>query len=146
MTDKEFKRLRRSQLIEIIYQLQLKQEELEADNEKLSNALADKRLRVRDAGNIAKAALEIHNVMQAAQDAANHYLEEVKLRIDDEKERILNRANDRAAAIIAQAQQEAAEIVAQAQQEAAEIVAQAQQEILDYDFAVEDTLQEYRLD
>ena len=135
MTDKEFKRLRRSQLIEIIYQLQLKQEELEADNEKLSNALADKRLRVRDAGNIAKAALEIHNVMQAAQDAANHYLEEVKLRIDDEKERILNRANDRAAAIIAQAQQEAAEIVAQ-----------AQQEILDYDFAVEDTLQEYRLD
>ena len=135
MTDKEFKRLRRSQLIEIIYQLQLKQEELEADNEKLSNALADKRLRVRDAGNIAKAALEIHNVMQAAQDAANHYLEEVKLRIDDEKERILNRANDKAAAIIAQAQQEAAEIVAQ-----------AQQEILDYDFAVEDTLQEYRLD
>ena len=35
MTDKEFKRLSRSQLIEIIYQLQIKQEELTADNEKL---------------------------------------------------------------------------------------------------------------
>ena len=64
MTDKEFKRLSRSQLIDIIYQLQLKQEELTADNEKLSKALADKRLRVSKAGNIAEAALEIHNVMQ----------------------------------------------------------------------------------
>ena len=75
MTDKEFKRLSRSQLIEIIYQLQLKQDELTADNERLSKALADKRLRVSKAGNIAEAALEIHNVMQAAQDAATHYFE-----------------------------------------------------------------------
>ena len=70
MTDKEFKRLSRSQLIEIIYQLQIKQEELTADNEKLSKALEDRRLLVSEAGNIAEAALEIHNVMQAAQDAA----------------------------------------------------------------------------
>ena len=33
MTDKEFKRLSRSQLIDIIYLLQLKQEELTAENE-----------------------------------------------------------------------------------------------------------------
>ena len=117
MTDKEFKRLSRSQLIEIIYQLQLKQDELTADNEQLSKALADKRLRVRKAGNIAEAALEIHNVMQAAQDAAEHYLEEIQLRVDDEKQRILKKANDKAAEIIAKAQQEAAEIVAQAKRE-----------------------------
>ena len=42
MTDKEFKRLSRSQLIEIIYQLQVKQEELTADNVKLAKAWADK--------------------------------------------------------------------------------------------------------
>ena len=57
MTDKEFMRLSRSQLIEIIYQLQIKQEELTADNEKLSKALADRRLLVSEAGNIAEAAL-----------------------------------------------------------------------------------------
>ena len=57
MTDKEFKRLIRSQLIEIIYQLQIKQEELTADNEKLSKALEDRRLLVSEAGNIAEAAL-----------------------------------------------------------------------------------------
>ena len=114
MTDKEFKRLGRSQLIDIIYQLQLKQEELIADNEKLSKALEDKRLLVSEAGNIAEAALEIHNVMQAAQDAATHYLEEMKLRCDEECQQILKKAKDDACAIIEKAQQDAAEIVLKA--------------------------------
>lgn len=117
MTDKEFKRLSRSQLIDIIYQLQLKQDELIADNENLSKALADKRLRVSKAGNIADAALEIHNVMQAAQDAAAHYVEEIQIRVDEEYKRILNKANNKAAVIIEEAKQAAAEIVAQAKKE-----------------------------
>lgn len=117
MTDKEFKRLSRSQLIDIIYQLQLKQEELTAENEKLSKELADKRLRVSKAGNIANAALEIHNVMQAAQDAAAHYVEEIKIRVDEEYQRILKKANNKAAAIIEEAKQSAAEIVAHAKKE-----------------------------
>jgi cell division septum initiation protein DivIVA len=115
MTDKEFKRLSRAQLIDIIYQLQLKQEELTAENEKLSKELADKRLRVREAGNLAEAALEIHNVMQAAQDAATHYLAEIKTRADHEYRRTMKVANDKAAEILEKAQQEAAEIVTRAQ-------------------------------
>ncbi len=106
MTDKEFKRLSRSQLIDIIYQLQLKQNELTADNEKLSKALADKRLRVSKVGNIAEAALEIHNVMQAAQDAATHYLEEIRIMRNETEEkcrRLLEKAQKDADDIIAQA-------------------------------------------
>ena len=106
MTDKEFKRLSRSQLIDIIYQLQLKQNELTADNEKLSKALADKRLRVSKAGNIAEAALEIHNVMQAAQDAATHYLEEIRIMREETEEkcqRLLEKARKDADDIIDQA-------------------------------------------
>jgi cell division septum initiation protein DivIVA len=106
MTDKEFKRLNRSQLIDIIYQLQLKQEELTAENEKLSKALDDKRLRVSKAGNIAEAALEIHNVMQAAQDAAEHYLEEIRrMREATEKncQLLLEKARKEADDILAQA-------------------------------------------
>ena len=116
MTDKEFKRLSRSQLIEIIYQLQLKQEELTADNERLSKELADKRLLVDKAGNIAEAALEIHNVMQAAQAAADHYLEEIQIRGENEYQRILKEAGEKAAEIIEEAQQKAAIIAAQVQQ------------------------------
>ena len=88
MTDKEFKRLTRSQLIDIIYQLQLKQEELTEENNRLKEELADKRIRVGQAGNIALAALEINNVMQAAQKAADQYLEEIRiLRHEAEKAR-----------------------------------------------------------
>lgn len=133
MTDKEFKRLSRSQLIDIIYQLQLKQEELTAENEKLAKALADKRLRMSKAGNIAEAALEIHNVMQAAQDAANHYLEEVRIRINNSCQRILKEANDKAAAIIEKAQLEAEEIIAQARKKNS-----------DYAPVVKDVRKEYR--
>ena len=106
MTDKEFKRLGRSQLIDIIYQLQLKLEELTAENEVLSKKLADKRIRVSEAGNIAEAALEIHNVMQAAQDAAAHYLEEIRnMREETEEEcrSLLEKTKKDADFIIAQA-------------------------------------------
>lgn len=117
MTDKEFKRLSRSQLIEIIYQLQIKQEELTAENEKLSKELEDRRIRVEKAGDIASASLEIHNVMQAAQDAADHYLEEMKCRIDAEQKRILDETISRAEALLVRARKDAQKITARAMAE-----------------------------
>ena len=106
MTDKEFKRLSRSQLIDIIYQLQLKHDELTAENENLAQALADKRLRISKAGNIAEAALEMHQVMQSAQNAAALYLEEIRMMREEtreECERILTQAHIEAQGIVAQA-------------------------------------------
>ena len=95
MTDKEFKRLSRSQLIDIIYQFQITQNELNAEIERLKKALDDRRLRVTEAGNIAEAALELHNVMQAAQSAADAYLEEIRTMREETKkdcQRILGNA------------------------------------------------------
>ena len=106
MTDKEFKRLSRSQLIDIIYQLQVKQQELTADNERLSKALEDKRIRVKQVGNIAEAALEIHNVMQSAQAAAEQYLEEIRIMRQETEEKcrkLLAKAQKDADAIVARA-------------------------------------------
>ena len=117
MTDKEFKRLGRSQLIDIIYQFQLKQEELIADNEKLEKELADKRLRISKAGSIAEAALELHNVMASAQDAAALYLEEIRIMRDEtteECQRLLEQARTEAERIVAQARTEAESIAVQA--------------------------------
>ena len=71
MTDREFKRLSRSQLIEIIYQFQLKQDELIAENARLAKALEEKRLRIEQAGNIAEAALaEAAEILAGAQKEA----------------------------------------------------------------------------
>ena len=78
MTDKEFKRLTRSQLIEIIYQLQLQVEKQTEQIRSLEAALADKRLRIDSAGNLAEAALELNHCFQSAQNAAEQYLNEIK--------------------------------------------------------------------
>ena len=78
MTDKEFKHLSRSQLIEIIYRLQLQIDELNEQKQVLEDALADKRLRISNTGNLAEAALEINDCFRNAQNAAEQYLNEIK--------------------------------------------------------------------
>ena len=104
MTDKEFKRLSRAQLIDIIYQFQLQVDKLTEENKNLERKLQDKRLRLKNAGNIADAALEINNCFRSAQNAAEQYLNEIKaIREETETERlrILTEARAEAKAIIA---------------------------------------------
>ena len=106
MTDKEFKRLSRAQLIEIIYQLQLELDKENEEKQALEREPADKRLRLSNAGNIAEAALEINDCFRSAQNAAEQYLNEIKAVREDieaERERILAQAQAEAAAILADA-------------------------------------------
>ena len=106
MTDKEFKHLSRSQLIEIIYRLQLQIDELGERNKELEDALADKRLRISNTGNLAEAALEINDCFRSAQSAAEQYLNEIKLMSEEtktERQRILAHAREEASAIMANA-------------------------------------------
>ena len=124
MTDREFKRLSRAQLIEIIYQLQLQIETLNKEKEELVNKLADKRIRLQSVGNIAEAALEINECFRSAQNAAEQYLNEIKA-IREETE--------------AQRQR----ILSQAQSEAKAIIAGAKNTQDDYDSAIEAILQEF---
>ena len=132
MTDKEFKRLNRAELIEVIYQFQLRQEELIAENKELKQALADKRILVNNSGNIAEAALEIHNVLQSAQNAAEHYLDEIQRRVDSEYQQIMNEAKAEAAALMEKARRKADGIVKQAEQS------------VGYDPVVEAIIKEYK--
>ena len=125
MTDREFKRLSRAQLIDIIYQLQVKQEELTEENLKLKEELADKRIRLRQAGNIAEAALSIHNVMETAQAAAAQYLEEIRL-------------------MKAETAETCRATLEKAKAEAAAIINHAQKNHTTYDSAIEAILKEYK--
>ena len=104
MTDKEFKRLSRAQLIEIIYQLQLQLDKVNEEKRALESELKDKRLRLLSAGNIAEAALEINDCFRSAQNAAEQFLDEIKAireETDAESQRILKKAKAEAEAIIA---------------------------------------------
>ena len=123
MTDKEFKRLSRAQLIDIIYQFQLQVDNLTEQNKELERELADKRLRLSNAGNIADAALEINDCFRSAQNAAEQYLNEIK-------------------SIREEAEAERHRILAQARAEAEVIIAGAKKTQDDHDSAIEVILKE----
>ena len=125
MTDKEFKRLNRAELIEIIYQLQLQLDELNEQNKALESELADKRLRIDNAGNLAEAALEINDCFRNAQNAAEHYLNEIKT-------------------MHTEAKAERQKILAQALAEASEIISKANKIRNDYDSTQEAISQEFK--
>ena len=108
MTDKEFKRLSRAQLIDIIYRLQLELDKANEEKQELKNELADKRLRLQSAGNIADAALEMNDCFRSAQNAAEQYVNEIKAireETEAERQRILKEAQAEAEGIIASAKQ-----------------------------------------
>ena len=125
MTDKEFKRLNRAHLIEIIYQFQLQVDKLTEENEDLKRELADKRLRLSNAGNIADAALEINDCFRSAQNAAEQYLDEIK-------------------AIREETEAERQKILLQARADAEVIISGAKKIQSDYDSAIEAILNEFR--
>lgn len=103
MTDKEFKRLSKAQLLDVIYQLQLQVDELTEQKKSLENELKDKRLRMSKVGNLAEAALEMNDCFQNAQKAAEQYLSEVRIireETEEECQRILAQARAEAATIL----------------------------------------------
>ena len=118
MTDNEVKRLSRSQLIEIIYQLQTREEELTDKNRRLEEELRSKRIRMEDAGNIAEAALALNDVFQSAQSAAAQYLSEIQIireTVEEERQQIILAAKDEARKIIERARSEAFSMLADTQ-------------------------------
>ena len=123
--DKEFKKLTRAQLIEIIYQLQLQIDKLNEEKQTLENELSDKRLRLSNAGNIADAALEINNCFRSAQNAAEQYLNEIKV-------------------IREETQAERQWILLRARAEAEAIIEGAKKTQSDYDSAIEAVVKEYQ--
>ena len=127
MTDQEFKRLNRAQLSEIIYQFQMKVDTLTEQNQELERELADKRLRLNNAGNIADAALEINDCFRSAQNAAEQYLNEIK-------------------AIREETEAERQRILEQARAEALTIISEAAEIRSNYNYAVENILKEIRKD
>lgn len=110
MTDKEFRKLKRGDLVAIIYEYQKQQEILIKENEELKEKLESKELKISNAGSIAEAVLEMNHLFETAQKTADEYVEQVKLSMSD--------AEKKAEEIIAQARKKADEIIAEAEKKA----------------------------
>ena len=87
MISKELKKLSRSELIDIIYQLKKNEQEMQDEIESLKKELQDRRIKVSVAGSIADAAISVTNVFSTAQMTADLYLREISyMKENTEKE------------------------------------------------------------
>ena len=102
MNGKELKRLRRRELVEIIYQMKKNEERMQEEIAALQAELNDKRLRLSEAGSIAEAAASIANLFSAAQTTADVYLHEIACMKEEAKQecdRMLEEAKQKSARI-----------------------------------------------
>ena len=92
MTDKDLQRLKRGELLEIllaqskeIESLKLLVEEKDQMIDTMSKKLKDRTIELQEAGSIAEASFKLNGVFEAAQNAAQQYLENIQALHDREK-------------------------------------------------------------
>lgn len=106
MTEKDLKKLNRYQLLELLIAQTDRAEKLQAKLDTAEAQLANKELHISSLGSIAEASLQLKGVFQAAQDAADMYIDAAKMHADEIEEN----AHKKAAEILAQAQAQARRI------------------------------------
>ena len=104
MTDKQFKRLKRSEMIEIIYEYQKREMELQHQIERLEEKLQVQEMKISETGSIQDAIAVLNQVLLVSLQTADQYLKQVR-------------------EIWADQQQQAAEMLEQAKQKMESIVA-----------------------
>ena len=109
MTDKELKRLSRSELLEMLIQQSKELERLRKQLDAAQTALQNREIAITNAGSIAEAALQLNGVFTAAQDACQQYMENI-CHLSQNQERICAQRD-------AESQAEAERIVEEARKE-----------------------------
>ena len=107
MTDKELRRLHRSELLEMLISLTEENRRLNDLLEQTRSQLRDRQITIENAGSLAEAALSLSGIFQTADAAAQQYLENIE-RISGQQDAICRDMKE-------QAKQEAAEIRQEAQ-------------------------------
>ncbi|MGT2753992.1 hypothetical protein [Streptococcus ovis] len=86
MEQKDLRKLRRSDLFSLLVSQAEEIERLEQKVTDLQAQVDEKEILIREAGSIAEAALQVQHIFEAAQRAADLYVENVKRLTDAEKE------------------------------------------------------------
>ena len=74
MTDKELRKLNRSELLELMLEQSREIDRLQEELEETREALQERNLKIESCGSIAEAAAEVNSLFHAAQRAADMYL------------------------------------------------------------------------
>lgn len=79
MTERELRRLSRTDLLELLLAQRRENEQLRCILDETQSQLADRTIKIDKAGSIAEASLQLSGIFTAAQDSCQYYLENVKL-------------------------------------------------------------------
>lgn len=92
MTEKELKKMNRYQLLELLVLQTERMEKLQRKVNTLEEALNRRDLEMTALGSIAEASLQLSGIFEAAQEAADRYLEEAKKRAAEIEENARRKA------------------------------------------------------
>ena len=123
MTDEALRRLKRGDLLELLVAQGKEMEALQARLRRAEEALESRRIQLDEAGSIAQAALQLNGVFEAAQAAADQYLESVREQSKDTEAlcaRMEMEAREKADRMMAETEAKCADMVAQAERETRE--------------------------
>lgn len=93
MTDKELRKLRRVELLELLVDQAAEMEELRRQLDQANEALAQRKIQLEEAGSIAEAALRLNGVFEAADKAAQEYLDNAR-EMAQKREELLRRTQE----------------------------------------------------
>ncbi|MCQ2514913.1 MAG: DNA repair protein [Ruminococcus sp.] len=83
MTDKELRKLSRAELLKLLVAQGRELEQLKTELDDAKQQLANRQIVIENSGSIAEAALKLNEVFEAAQKAADLYVENIKLQNSD---------------------------------------------------------------
>ncbi len=121
MTDKEMRKLSRADLLELLIEQSQEVQQLRTWLKQAEEQLASRHLDICDAGSIAEAALRVNGVFEAAEAAAQQYLENIRLLSQRQEEICLQMERDCREKIrqqLAETQAQCDEMIANAKLEA----------------------------
>ena len=78
MTDQDLRKLSRLELLELLLQERRENDKLREQVTQLQEKLDDRAIQIKECGSIAEAALKLNGVFEAAEAAAQQYLENVR--------------------------------------------------------------------
>lgn len=94
MTDKEVKKLKRAELLEMLIEQTEENERLRAKISALEGQLSQRQIILEESGSIAEASLRLSNVFAEAQSAADQYLESIRKKNEALESKIAQRIQD----------------------------------------------------
>ena len=130
MTDKELRRLSRSELLEMLIAQTEENQKLQSRLEAAEAQLSDRRIAIDKAGTLAEASMALNGVFEAAEAAAQQYLENIQ-RLSQQQDAIDQKLRGETEAecrkLRTEAEAQAAETMQSAQTQAAQVKQEAEE-------------------